>query len=161
MLKPSYTKEFKFTFPWKSILFAVLGGVTALCVMAATRAHFPLGEVLMVTGMCLAVLLFSFLLGYILGYKKIVFIYDNPQLQILFENGYGGTANKEFLINLDEVLEYKEKHIHQGSGYLQFILKNHKIVEIPYSSSLNMYIGMRREILQLLDERSIPKACKF
>ena len=102
------------------------------------------------------------ILGYLRTHKKIIFIYDNETRHLLFKGGWHNVSkNKEFSINVSEVSEYKEECITNSKCYLQFIMKDNSVIQIAYSSHLDMYRKMRQEILHVLNSKSIKTTCIF
>jgi len=96
-------------------------------------------------------------IGYILAYKKITLLYEGDTLFITCQGGYGGRKNKEYTVCLDEVASYKERHLYKETGVLQFVLKDGKVVEFPYTPYTNTMVNLRCEVLRLIDEKNIPK----
>ena len=162
---PGYTKEFKFSLGKKYFTIILLSlFFTVLCFFVISFVNEYRLAITDILGIIIFVLCLFFIgtfLGYMLAYKKIVFIYDNNVINLLFEHGYGNSQNKEFSVNLENVKEYQERHIFRGSGVLQFFMKDNSVVEVPYSSSLDMYKNVRQEILRVLDDKYIEKTCVF
>jgi len=97
---PGYTKEFKFSLGKKYFTIILLSLLfTVLCFFAISFVNEYRLAITDILGIIIFVLCLFFIgtfLGYMLAYKKIVFIYDNNVINLLFEHGYGNSQNKEF-----------------------------------------------------------------
>ncbi len=164
-MQTSYTKEFKLGFNKKIFILVILSlflGTGLICLLSLINGYRITVETILgpiVFGLFLFAI--GLIPGHILAYKKIIFIYDNEFIRLLFEGGNGGSKHKEISINLSEVSEYKECHVFRGCGSLQFIMKDNSVIKIDYSSWLDMYINARQEILRVLNSKNIKTTCVF
>ena len=99
--------------------------------------------------------LIATIIGYMLGYKKIIFLYCKNHINVDFSGSCFGIRDKKYCINVDEIEQYKERQTYKGCGYMQFIMKDTSVIEIAYSPYFTTYTNLRSEILAVLSKNNI------
>ena len=148
MTQENYEKEFAFQYSKKIYLAILIIGVVSLINILLFH------DIDFLLAVAIILLVFG-ILGYLVAYKKAIFLYKDSYIEVLLQGGFCGLKNKEFKINVNELESYIEIPSYKGLGYLRFIMKDSSIVEIPYSPYVNTYIGLRSEILNVLRNNNI------
>ena len=91
--------------------------------------------------------------------REVIVSKNNKIVNIVFIKYFGNKKQKEYNIDLSQIIEYKEKYIGRGCYEMQFLMQNKNSVKILIQ--MDLFKEFRNYILSIIIDNQITTACNY